>query len=118
MRRITLLIIGLVIAVGVLGFFVWRQYHTRISSMLPSDNNGQPAVIPEWYATDKDGDRIPDAEEQKLGTSINETDTDGDGLSDYQEINQSKTDPTKADTDGDGYPDGLELLQGHDPLKK
>ena len=33
-------------------------------------------------------------------------DTDGDGLSDYQEIHKYRTDPTKASTAGDGVSDG------------
>src|SRR5262245_35259811 len=35
-----------------------------------------------------------------------ETDTDGDGLSDFDEIHKYRTDPKKADSDGDGKPDG------------
>lgn len=37
------------------------------------------------------------------------TDTDGDGLSDYEEINIYHTDPASKDTDGDGYTDKEEL---------
>jgi hypothetical protein len=33
-------------------------------------------------------------------------DSDGDGLSDFQEIHKYLTDPNKKDTDGDGVPDG------------
>lgn len=33
-------------------------------------------------------------------------DSDGDGLSDYEEVHKYLTDPTKKDTDGDGIPDG------------
>ncbi len=33
-------------------------------------------------------------------------DSDGDGLSDFQEIHKYLTDPVKKDTDGDGVPDG------------
>jgi hypothetical protein len=33
-------------------------------------------------------------------------DTDGDGLSDYQEMHKYLTDPKTPDTDGDGTPDG------------
>jgi hypothetical protein len=36
-------------------------------------------------------------------------DTDGDGLSDEQEVNIYGTDPERADTDGDGIPDGAEV---------
>lgn len=35
-----------------------------------------------------------------------DVDSDGDGLSDWQEIQKYFTDPNKADTDGDGVPDG------------
>lgn len=34
-----------------------------------------------------------------------DVDTDGDGLSDFDEIHKYFTDPTKADSDGDGIPD-------------
>ncbi|NIR10158.1 MAG: hypothetical protein GTN82_32460, partial [Candidatus Aminicenantes bacterium] len=39
-------------------------------------------------------------------TNSNAIDTDGDGLSDFQEIHKYLTDPTKKDSDGDGVPDG------------
>lgn len=37
------------------------------------------------------------------------TDTDGDGLSDWEEINTYFTDPSCTDTDGDGWSDGVEV---------
>ena len=42
-------------------------------------------------------------------------DTDGDGLSDYDEINIYHTSPYLEDTDGDGISDKQEILQGTDP---
>lgn len=42
-------------------------------------------------------------------------DSDGDGLSDIDEINIYYTNPTLADTDGDGYNDGLEIANGYSP---
>jgi len=44
------------------------------------------------------------------------TDTDGDGLTDYDEVYLHGTDPTKPDHDGDGMPDGWEVFFGLDPL--
>jgi hypothetical protein len=44
------------------------------------------------------------------------SDTDGDGLSDYDEIFIHRTDPQRTDTDGDGQTDGQEILAGTDPL--
>ena len=43
-------------------------------------------------------------------------DTDGDGLSDYDEINVYHTSPYLEDTDGDGVSDGVEVKLRTDPL--
>ncbi|NPA75088.1 MAG: hypothetical protein GXO25_03275, partial [Euryarchaeota archaeon] len=43
------------------------------------------------------------------GTSPLSNDTDGDSLSDFEEV-QSGLDPLSADTDGDGVPDGQEIF--------
>ena len=45
----------------------------------------------------------------------NSPDSDGDGLSDWEETNIQHTDPGNPDTDGDGYPDGLEVEKGANP---
>jgi hypothetical protein len=47
--------------------------------------------------------------EQRTGARIF-TDTDSDGISDYDEINIFHTDPNKRDTYGSGYSDGAALL--------
>ena len=38
---------------------------------------------------------------------------DGDGLTDLDEYEETKTDPTKADTDDDGLSDGVETTPEH-----
>ena len=43
-------------------------------------------------------------------------DTDGDGLTDWQETFLRDTDPRRADTDGDGIADGAEVLAEANPL--
>lgn len=43
-------------------------------------------------------------------------DTDGDGLSDYEEKYIYGTDPKNPDTDGDGMKDGNEVKRGRNPL--
>lgn len=78
----------------------------------------EPAEIPEWYKTDKDGDGLTDDEEDKLGTNKWESDSDGDDISDKLEIEKYHTNPLNPDTDGDGFRDGVEILGGFDPLKK
>ena len=43
-------------------------------------------------------------------------DSDGDGLSDWDEVFVHGTDPRRADTDGDGLSDSVEVLAGANPL--
>jgi outer membrane protein OmpA-like peptidoglycan-associated protein len=67
---------------------------------------------------DADHDGLLKSEEKRLGTDPNNPDTDGDGLSDGDEVNKYHTNPLKVDTDGDGLSDGDEVLKYHtDPLK-
>lgn len=49
-------------------------------------------------------------------SGIKNPDTDHDGLSDEQELNEYGTNPLKADTDDDGLPDRKEIQLGTDPL--
>ncbi len=60
---------------------------------------------------------------KKLGKIINKSnieirrhDSDGDGLSDFDEINGFGTNPHDADTDNDGVTDGEEIRRGTNPL--
>jgi hypothetical protein len=46
---------------------------------------------------------------------LRNTDTDGDGLSDYDELCVYHTSPYLADTDSDGFTDGEEVKNGTDP---
>ncbi|HPS65095.1 MAG TPA: OmpA family protein [Ignavibacteria bacterium] len=73
---------------------------------------------PEDLSKDSDGDGLTDYEEINVyHTNPNNPDTDGDGLKDGDEVKIYHTDPLKADTDGDGLTDGQEVLQYHtDPL--
>ena len=71
-------------------------------------------------ASDSDGDGLDDYVEVQLGLnpfdpSDGLSDEDGDGLTLAEEI-KAGTDPTKADTDGDGYTDREEILADTDPL--
>lgn len=68
---------------------------------------------------DTDGDGLTDGEEVKIyKTNPLSVDTDLDGLSDFDEVKKYKTDPLKADTDGDGLNDGEEVNKYKtDPLK-
>ena len=52
------------------------------------------------------------------GTITKDTDTDGDGLKDYQELIVYNTNRIDSDTDHDGYSDYREIRDGSDPLDK
>jgi outer membrane protein OmpA-like peptidoglycan-associated protein len=88
------------------------------------DNDGLTNAEERRYGTDPenpdtDGDGLSDGDEVKrYHTNPLKVDTDGDGLSDGDEVFKYHTDPTKFDTDGDGLSDGDEVLKYHtDPLK-
>ena len=49
------------------------------------------------------------------GETLDTADFDGDGLSNWDEINIYHTDPLNPDTDGDGIPDGWEVAHGLNP---
>ena len=98
-------------------------------------------ITGESCSSDRDMDGLGKCEEEKLGTNPRNPDTDGDGLtdgeevmvyktspllkdtdldglSDFDEVKKYKTDPLKADTDGDGLNDGEEVNKYKtDPLK-
>lgn len=68
--------------------------------------------VPEWLS-----DQI-NSEEQAAKTiaELKESDTDQDGLSDYQEIYQYYTSIFLPDTDSDGFTDAEEVNLGQDPV--
>lgn len=80
----------------------------------------EPAVITLDYlnsltddqlrARDTDGDGLSDYDELRVyKTNPLNPDTDGDGLTDYAEVMRHGTDPNNPDTDGDGLKDGDEI---------
>jgi len=71
---------------------------------------------PENFSLDSDNDGLSNDDEAKYGTDPNNVDTDGDGVTDRDEINTFRTDPLNADTDGDGFDDGMEIRNGYSPI--
>jgi hypothetical protein len=63
-------------------------------------------------------DRVDTFEKLRASSSKDDThnDTDGDGVSDFDEINLYHTDSHQADSDHDGFLDGTEIMKGFDPL--
>ena len=80
---------------------------------------GQQKVMLNPNAYDTDGDGLSDGEEVNIyETDPVRKDTDDDGLSDLEELMVYHTDPNKADSDGDGLSDIDELNQfGTSPVK-
>ena len=76
----------------------------RFSADLIDDD---PTAIP---PLDSDGDGLTDDDEiNRYKTDPQNPDTDGDGLKDGEEVLYFKTDPLNPDTDGDGLKDGEEV---------
>lgn len=107
-----------------------RIMDRKTDNIEESEHNG---LGTDWYATgriglnyyfgssdedDDDADGLTNGYEKQIGTDPAKPDTDGDGLSDFEEISKYKTDPLKADSDGDGLADGQEISTLRtDPLK-
>ena len=62
---------------------------------------------------DIDGDLLLNSEEEALNTNPYDIDTDGDGISDYEEVRVLHSDPLLKDTDGDGLNDYVEAYKYH-----
>lgn len=110
---------------GIFAYKTFRQSADK-KSAAPLSGSGVNQVkqqefndaIKKASASDQDLDGISDSEEAKYKTSVISSDTDEDGLTDWQEIFNFKTNPLKADTDSDGQADGYEVRRGMDPLVK
>lgn len=61
---------------------------------------------------DFDGDGLIDRHEWRSWADPNNADSDGDGVSDYDEVVLHNSDPNRSDSDGDGMPDEWESVNG------
>lgn len=77
----------------------------------------RPAHGARLSRNDPDGDGLRNRAERLIGTDPRNPDTDGDGVSDGDEVQTVGSDPRSADSDGDGRPDGVELSEGTDPTE-
>lgn len=79
---------------------------------LPADALS-PEIPVRLRATDSDGASV----EFEVTLRVTDPDQDGDGLSDYREL-QAGFDPLAADSDGDGFGDSLEYVREIDPANE
>jgi hypothetical protein len=64
---------------------------------------------------DSNKDGISDQEAINQGLNPHTTDNDSDGIFDVDELNITKTNPLNSDTDGDGHSDLEEIQNGYNP---
>ncbi len=72
--------------------------------------NGLNSKDPSDAEQDADADGLINRAEYELGTNPRSADTDVDGLTDRQEVEEKHTNPTRFDTDGDGVEDGKDAF--------
>ena len=95
-----------VFMVGAIENFIKEKIPIEISTSTEesaTQNSATGAEMPETICLDEE--------------CSNMLDFDNDGLSDYDENNVYFTNPELSDTDGDGYSDGDEVENGYDPRK-
>lgn len=117
-----IIIIGL--GIGVYLYFFGEENTGLVNtSNINSSANTEIGLAPFYNQTiilteesdDYDRDGLSNNKETSLGTDPKNSDTDSDGLGDYEEVNIYKTDPKVSDTDNDGYSDGEEVEKGYNP---
>jgi MYXO-CTERM domain-containing protein len=89
--------------------FQWRYRWAACGDVNQSTDVDSPSVpIDVDSCIDADLDGLCVEEEDDLGTSDNDRDSDDDGITDPDEVNNTNTNPADPDTDGDGIQDGTE----------
>ncbi len=129
-NKLNIPFLKLVLAIGTFLFLllVLQVYRSAANGLPDADRDGVPdedesgLYFTDPNNPDTDGDGYSDWLELNKGYSpwektdkkMEETDFDKDGLSDRQEISW-RTNPTKADTDGDGASDKKEIDSASNP---
>ncbi len=119
-KKLFLLVLLFVFLLGILFVFIDVVAKLGIKNIKKPQNNVNNVVVPVTQVDNKliespilkdsDHDGLTDIEEKALGTDPNNPDTDGDGISDGDEVKKYKTNPLNPDTDGDGISDYDEIF--------
>ncbi|MBQ8612857.1 MAG: cellulose binding domain-containing protein, partial [Ruminiclostridium sp.] len=114
----------------------FEKAYFKVTQLAPDSRYTESAVIAveyengecNWEYLDTDKDGIPDVYEESIGTDTTKSDTDDDGLTDYEELYFTNTDPlvynsvneelsdAEADCDEDGISNKTEIQNGTNPL--
>ena len=92
------------------GFVLQKGINTITFDAIDNAGNHSSLNVSVEAMFDYDDDGLSEAEEEEYGTDPNKSDTDGDSLSDGDEVKKHGTDPTKWDTDNDRITDKDELF--------
>lgn len=120
---IALLVILLILIAVLIGLnFLGKQSHknkieyaektketAQYDKMLGGNDLLKVELTEENKKLDYDKDGLTNEEEIQYGTNMTNSDTDGDGLDDYEEIKRYESDPTKYSTSGDNISDYIKV---------
>ncbi|MDF7808818.1 lectin-like protein [Pontiellaceae bacterium B12219] len=87
---------------------------STISLVVP-EGTGPFSLYTTILYIDEDQDGLDADQELQVGTSDQNPDSDGDGLSDSREVFETKSNPLILDSDGDGISDAEEVAIGTNP---
>ena len=96
----------------------FQEVFTQVVNDFMGEGNNSISWSDNEILTGEPGDEMfteEPGQEDSIEYMFSDTDSDGDGLSDQEEMFLG-TDLNKADTDDDGYPDGAEIEAGYNPL--
>ncbi len=98
---------------GLVDLFEFVNFVSGELDPVRADGDGDGVDDPD---EDPDADNLTNLDEQAIGTSPIQLDSDDDFLSDGDEVLAFQSDPLSPDTDDDGHDDGSEVAQAFDPL--
>lgn len=122
-RFLKFILIIILIFISIKCFKAIGNYHSEkkfkefIEQNMLIEPYEQIELTKEELELDYNSDGMTNAEKIEKGLSIISDDTDGDGLTDYDEIHKYGSDPTKYSTSGDILSDGYKILKGYDVNK-
>lgn len=114
---ILIIILSIFGIVKFIGWYKEYKFNKFVEESLLVNKVDDLELTDEELKEDWNNDGITNEKAQELGLNISVSDTDGDGLTDVDEINVYNSDPLKYSTSGDIYSDGHKVFLGYD-LKK